>query len=179
MGKLDVDYGPFSELIKTDKVFVVPNYQRSYSWKPRKQVAELWGDIARVYAAPDEDGDGELDSHFVGSVVTGSGKSRALSPTLVPIIDGQQRLITLSLILSAIRDVVIAKLAPAAADQVTDQYLIVKDGADHVTRVLPGPKDRHAFETIIFGLEIKEPKSPVSRAYQYVIEQLLKGPGEE
>ncbi len=179
MGKLDVDYGPLSELVKTDKVFAVPDYQRSYSWKPRKQVAALWGDIARVYSSPDEDGDGELDSHFIGSVVTGAGKVRALGPTQVPIIDGQQRLITLSLILCAIRDVVIAPTSPGAAGQVTREYLTVADGDESVTRVLPGSKDRDSYERIVRGLDVKEPKSQVARAYAYIVDEIRKGPGEE
>lgn len=71
--------------------FVIPIYQRTYSWTER-ECLQLWDDILRVGQ------DDEVDAHFVGSVVyieKGLYQVSAQSPLLV--IDGQQRLTTVSL----------------------------------------------------------------------------------
>ena len=75
------------------KQFILPIFQRRYSWE-KEQCNQLWDDVLRV--GENED----IPSHFLGSIVCiGDG-----SPTLPKflIIDGQQRLTTLSLLLSAL-----------------------------------------------------------------------------
>ena len=76
--------------------FVIPIYQRTYSWTER-ECLQLWDDILRAGQ------DDEVDAHFVGSVVyieKGLYQVSAQSPLLV--IDGQQRLTTVSLLLEAL-----------------------------------------------------------------------------
>ena len=75
------------------KQFILPIFQRRYSWE-REQCNQLWEDVVRV--GENED----IPSHFLGSIVSiGDG-----SPTLPKflIVDGQQRLTTISLLLSAL-----------------------------------------------------------------------------
>lgn len=73
----------------------IPLYQRNYSWE-REQCARLWGDIVNLHAS-------NRDGHFVGSIVRIDEDSTAGS-TIAMIIDGQQRLTTLTLLLIALRD---------------------------------------------------------------------------
>ena len=76
--------------------FVIPIYQRTYSWT-RKECLQLWDDILR--AGSNED----ISVHFIGSIVyieTGLSQVSQQSPLLV--IDGQQRLATVTLLLSAL-----------------------------------------------------------------------------
>jgi uncharacterized protein with ParB-like and HNH nuclease domain/predicted transport protein len=76
--------------------FVIPIYQRTYSWTER-ECLQLWDDILRAGR------DDEVNAHFVGSVVyieKGLYQISAQSPLLV--IDGQQRLTTVSLLLEAL-----------------------------------------------------------------------------
>jgi uncharacterized protein with ParB-like and HNH nuclease domain len=76
--------------------FIIPIFQRTYSWKI-KQCSLLWDDIVRV--ANEEQGFG----HFIGSIVFIQDRlyiSTRPQPFLV--IDGQQRLTTIMLLLSAI-----------------------------------------------------------------------------
>jgi|CXWL01.1.fsa_nt_gi uncharacterized protein with ParB-like and HNH nuclease domain len=87
----------FVKFLQGTQQFVIPIYQRTYSWT-EKQCESLWHDILRV--AQNE----KIPSHFVGSIVyiekthfQVSGVSELL------VIDGQQRLTTLSLLLLAIR----------------------------------------------------------------------------
>jgi uncharacterized protein with ParB-like and HNH nuclease domain len=76
--------------------FVIPIYQRTYSWTER-ECQQLWDDIMRA------GGNDEISAHFVGSVVyieKGLYQVSATTPLLV--IDGQQRLTTVSLLLEVL-----------------------------------------------------------------------------
>lgn len=75
--------------------YLIPLYQRTYSWE-KEQCARLWSDIVNLHNM-------RREGHFVGSVVRIDEDSAAGS-TLALIIDGQQRLTTLTLILVALRD---------------------------------------------------------------------------
>lgn len=81
-----------------NRQFVIPVFQRDYSWN-RDQLQQLWDDIIHA-GAPDTRG-----GHFTGSIVyieAEEGSSAAFQKWLV--IDGQQRLATLTLLLTALRD---------------------------------------------------------------------------
>ena len=76
----------------SDKRFIIPVYQRNYSWQ-KKQCEQLFNDLKQLMQK-------EQSPHFFGSVVSsladGGGKEDYL------IIDGQQRLTTISILLVAI-----------------------------------------------------------------------------
>ena len=71
--------------------FVVPDFQRNYAWEA-KQVNEFWNDLEFITKSKDE--------HFVGSVILLSEEG---NPDL-QVIDGQQRLTTIFMLISLIRD---------------------------------------------------------------------------
>lgn len=76
--------------------FVIPIYQRTYSWGPR-ECQQLWDDIVRTGR------NDHVSAHFVGSIVyveKGAYSVSSLSPLLV--IDGQQRLTTVTLLIEAL-----------------------------------------------------------------------------
>lgn len=82
--------------IKKSPQFVIPIYQRTYSWT-EKECRQLWDDILRTGA------DNNISSHFVGSIVyieKGLYQVSSQSPLLV--IDGQQRLTTVTLLIAAL-----------------------------------------------------------------------------
>jgi uncharacterized protein with ParB-like and HNH nuclease domain/predicted transport protein len=84
------------DFLKRTPQCVIPIYQRTYSWTER-ECRQLWQDIVRA-------GDNEaVSAHFIGSIVyieKGLYQVSSQSPLLV--IDGQQRLTTISLILEAL-----------------------------------------------------------------------------
>src|SRR5205085_7068841 len=84
------------EFLKKSPQFVIPIYQRTYSWT-EKECRQLWADIVRA---------GENDSvsaHFVGSIVyIEKGLSTLTRHEPMLVIDGQQRLATLTLIIAAL-----------------------------------------------------------------------------
>lgn len=75
--------------------FVIPVYQRPYSWD-EEQCEQLWDDILYVGSRPQE-------RHFTGSVVwvqDGTFSASGIQPMLL--IDGQQRITTLTLVIAAL-----------------------------------------------------------------------------
>lgn len=88
---------PFTKIINGTSQFVIPVFQRDYSWA-EAQCEQLWRDI--VHVAADESGRG----HFLGSVVYVSTGDSTAGFTRWLLIDGQQRLTTLTLLLIALRD---------------------------------------------------------------------------
>lgn len=83
-------------LLGNNKQFTIPIYQRTYSWAIA-QCKQLWEDIIRVAQKA------EVPGHFIGSIVyiaKGIYTVSAIQQLLV--IDGQQRLATISLLLSAL-----------------------------------------------------------------------------
>src|SRR5271166_5944945 len=88
------------EFLKKSLQFVIPIYQRTYSWTER-ECRQLWDDIIRAGR------NDAIPAHFVGSIVyveKGLYQVSSQSPLLV--IDGQQRLTTITLILAALAQAV-------------------------------------------------------------------------
>ena len=86
------------ELLKKSTQFVVPIYQRVYSWG-EEECRQLWEDVVRAGARTD------LASHFTGSIVyieKDQGTTTATEPDLI--IDGQQRITTVTLLLAALAE---------------------------------------------------------------------------
>jgi uncharacterized protein with ParB-like and HNH nuclease domain len=82
--------------IKKSPQFVIPIYQRTYSWT-EKECRELWDDILRTGA------NDEITAHFVGSIVyIEKGLYHVSSQSPLLIIDGQQRLTTVTLLITAL-----------------------------------------------------------------------------
>lgn len=81
------------KFLKNGSRFVVPIYQRTYSWQ-EAQCKRLWDDILRTGT------NRSTAVHFVGSIVYVEQDESNLAPLLV--IDGQQRLTTVTLLLEAL-----------------------------------------------------------------------------
>ncbi|PDW88269.1 DUF262 and DUF1524 domain-containing protein [Helicobacter pylori] len=75
--------------------FVIPIYQRLYSWK-KEQCEQLWDDIIKI------GGNDKMNGHFIGSILYVLDGNTPSSPLLI--IDGQQRLTTITLLLIALRN---------------------------------------------------------------------------
>lgn len=88
---------PLTQLLDGAKQFIVPIFQRDYSWGTR-HCLQLWNDILRV------GGDPHAKAHFLGSVVYISAEENQAAIPRWLLIDGQQRLTTLTLLLTALRD---------------------------------------------------------------------------
>ena len=86
-----------TNLLEGAKQFIVPIFQRDYSWGT-KHCQQLWKDVIRVGSDPNVKG------HFLGSVVYVAAEDNTATITRWLLIDGQQRMTTLTLLLIALRD---------------------------------------------------------------------------
>jgi uncharacterized protein with ParB-like and HNH nuclease domain/predicted transport protein len=88
---------PFTKIIDGAKQFIIPVFQRDYSWT-ETQCEQLWDDVTRI-------GSSESDKkHFLGSLVYVATERTTSAFGQWLLIDGQQRLTTLTLLLAALRD---------------------------------------------------------------------------
>ena len=85
---------PFVALVNGTKQFIIPAFQRDYSWTT-EQCQQMWDDILRAGSSDDD--------HFIGSFVYIAGNTAAVFSSWL-VVDGQQRLTTLTLLLIALRD---------------------------------------------------------------------------
>jgi len=88
----------FLDFIKNSPQFVIPIYQRTYSWTER-ECLQLWNDILRTGR------NDKISSHFVGSIMyikEGMYDDGVMSPSSLLVIDGQQRLTTMALLIAVL-----------------------------------------------------------------------------
>jgi hypothetical protein len=144
--------------------FVVPIYQRQYSWG-EKRLGPFWDDVA---AKAEEALQGKPKfSHYMGALILspgGDGFTIGTTPR-VQVVDGQQRLTTFQLFLAALREVGTRLGVTDLAEQIRD-YLFTRPmsgdtGADSRFKLIPTPDDRAVFHLIIDdGLDAVRTKHP-------------------
>lgn len=101
MSNIDEIFKPENKSIKqifgdTDAFYQMPIYQRPYSWD-KERVEQLWYDILEAFKNNSED-DNIDPNYFLGSVVV------VKKPTYFEVVDGQQRLTTLTILFCTLRD---------------------------------------------------------------------------
>ena len=129
--------------------FIIPIYQRKYSWE-RKHCEQLWNDIIR---AGEDEKHGE---HFIGSIVYVSDNSTHNSPLLV--IDGQQRLTTLTLLIVALSKAIDGNKEPFedfSRKKLENRYLVHPDETgEKKRRLVLSETDTDTLFAIIDGRDL-------------------------
>ena len=147
------------QLIEGTKQYLVPLFQRPYSWS-EKQWKMLWTDIL------DQSKHAQGRPHFFGSVVTTPAKSVPQGVGKYLLIDGQQRITTIQVVLAAIRDSADSRGDSRLRDRIDGQYLTNPyEEKDERLKVLPTQDDRNAFRAIIKREVI--PESRLRDCYQF------------
>ena len=148
--------------------YLIPLYQRTYSWE-KEQCFRLWSDIVNLHKS-------KREGHFVGSIVRIDEDSAAGS-TRAMIIDGQQRLTTLTLLLVALRDYAAAHPdCGVNANKITDTLLLnqYETGNDKYKLFLT-QSDREALIKKIEGAPIPDTlKSRILDNYGFFSDQIGK-----
>ncbi|WP_154416388.1 DUF262 and DUF1524 domain-containing protein [Helicobacter pylori] len=128
---------------------VIPFYQRVYSWE-KKQCKELWDDIIKI------GGDDKMDGHFIGSILyVLDGITHSNNALLI--IDGQQRLTTITLLLTALRDHLIDEVK---RKEIEDHYLINSDkDSDKKFRLILSESDKDTLLSLI-DKDRRKPSEP-------------------
>jgi len=141
-------------LLDGKKQFTIPIYQRTYSWQ-LKQCQQLFDDIVRVGSSTSE------TSHFIGSIVYFKpGNSPITSVPELLVIDGQQRLTTVSLLLLALirylKEHKEITLEDETWEEVQETYLINKHRKDDSKyKLLLTRKDKSTFIKLIEEIDLE------------------------
>ncbi len=173
---------PVSQLfdIEVPVVYKIPRYQREYTWsKPHWE--NLFDDILE-----------NNPGYFLGSIICISHSTDALSPTKLEVVDGQQRLTTLSLLFASVYDTLRSHKTELDEDQFTalinlKRKLVLKKGVDQI-RLIPQIQNNNNadFRAVLSEIEIiSECDKPsyagnrkIFRAYRYFqnrINQITNG----
>ncbi|WP_024112206.1 DUF262 and DUF1524 domain-containing protein [Helicobacter pylori] len=129
--------------------FVIPIYQRLYSWE-KEQCKQLWDDIIKI------GGDDKMNGHFIGSILyVLDGIKHSKNPLFI--IDGQQRLTTITLLFIALRDHLNDEVK---RKEIENDYLINrnKDG-DKKFRLILSESDRDTLLSLI-DKDRRKPSEP-------------------
>ncbi len=130
---------------------VIPIYQRLYSWE-KEQCKQLWDDIIKI------GGDDKMDGHFIGSIVFVHDGIYSTGHNELLIIDGQQRLTTITLLLTALRDHWSDK-----RKEIEDHYLINSDkDGDKKFRLILSESDKDTLLSLI-DKDKRKPSEPSSK----------------
>src|SRR4051794_23315999 len=132
----------FLKFLKRSDQLEVPIYQRTYSWT-RSESLQLWSDVVRA-------SNGEIDGHFIGSIVyIDTGTFHVTGANAIEIIDGQQRLTTISLLLLALARALEGEGSAAAGRRLYRDYLLQEEdeepGAEARYKLLLTKNDRDTF----------------------------------
>ncbi|MFY1678816.1 GmrSD restriction endonuclease domain-containing protein [Streptomyces sp. WMMC905] len=163
----------FSKLVHGEVQFQVPLYQRTYTWQ-RDELRQLWDDVQEL--VEDRSEGAAPAAHFLGSVVLAPERVAAGGMQRWLVVDGQQRLTTLMLAFTALRDRHRALGRDQKADRIHDLILVnrYQEGKDHY-RLLPTQADRDAFVACVESLPTAGGPGNVGGAYRFFHAALTVG----
>ena len=146
---------------------IIPVYQRNYDWK-KANCEQLYNDLVEVVRQGKQ-------THFFGSIV-----SNALGRDEIELIDGQQRITTVSLILIAIVNAIkngdVVPNDPVLGERILGEYIIDKyHKTERKVRLKPFRDDCEAFDNLIYKSEEDYiANSKVTINYRYFYDRIVK-----
>jgi uncharacterized protein with ParB-like and HNH nuclease domain len=157
-----------------DKHFVIPVYQRNYDWS-KEHCKRLFDDIEEIHIK-------SFKSHFLGTIVSIYDEQSEKREYLI--IDGQQRITTLSLLLLALYNLLENEEIKGNLnkEEIRDEYLVNKySKGEKRIRLKPVKDDNSAFINLFKGSEEYIPDSNVTNNFIYFKERIkeLKFPVED
>jgi len=168
---------PFTKIINGTTQFMIPVFQRDYSWT-EENCAQLWKDVVRIARDPTDRG------HFLGSFVYVSTGDSSAGFTRWLLVDGQQRLTTLTLLLVALRDHIQETDWRGTEDGPTakrlDAYFLrnTQEGGERVHKLVLRRRDQETLEALVDGADRHDSASErVRENYEFFRERLRTEPG--
>ena len=161
---------PFISFMQKTTQFSIPIYQRTYSWT-NDQCIQLWDDVINA---------GKNDSvkgHFIGSIVyISEGLYEVSSVPEVIVIDGQQRLTTLSLFLSALGKILDEQGTESeiSSKKIKNYYLFNREEEDEKRyKLILTQRDKNTFIDLIEGRDPPTDYSPqIVENYNFFLEKI-------
>jgi hypothetical protein len=147
-----------------DGNFAVPKYQRSYAWE-KNNILDLFHDVQHAIQNREKE-------YFLGSIVVATTEGDRPE-----VVDGQQRLATVTILLAAIRDFFALRGDGERAETITSTYLMTRDlrSREIVSKLRLNDRDHDFFMKRILAADPKERKRAApSRASHRKIECAAK-----
>ena len=163
-------------LLQKSSQFVIPIYQRTYSWDA-KQCRQLWDDVLRAGASDD------IAVHFIGSIVyIEQGLSQVTHQAPLLVIDGQQRLTTVSLLVEALaRELGDSEPVDGFSNAKLRHYYLTNplEREDRYFKLLLSQTDNATLKAIIRNTEApKDPSLRVAQNFRLFTEWLKDHKGD-
>ena len=167
---MDIDKGSIYQLLNGQYQYIIPVYQRKYSWLAEVQCARLWKDIVNMVKQ-------HKQHHFVGSIVSVAEKYSLMGVQKRLIIDGQQRMTTLSILMIALRDYLVEQ---GAGEEVEENInMVLKNPSrkgDDAYKMLLTDTDRDIMIKLVDKLPIGEDEdSKIYANYLYFKQKVAEG----
>ena len=140
---IDATENTVQQSFSDKSTFSVPDYQRPYSWK-KEQWNDFWTDLNSIP---------ENGTHFLGSIVLIKNETPINKLNELEVVDGQQRLTTISILLCAMRTQYKQNGDPnGITDLIEDEYLYERDENNNKTPKISLSKyDGEDYESIVKG----------------------------
>ncbi|PLR79962.1 hypothetical protein CVD25_22890 [Bacillus canaveralius] len=149
--------------------FVIPVYQRTYKWT-HIHCGQLFSDILKASGSTSK-------NHFIGSIVHISDQNIPVTKVKpLTIIDGQQRLTTISLLLLAIKNYLDEHPNPNITSNEINQYLVNSDKKDdEYIKLQLTKQDREVYFSLINKTEIDVEYHNILNNYMYFYNSIKSG----
>ena len=151
------------------KRFVIPVYQRNYDWR-QENCKQLFDDLVKTIKS-------NRDTHFFGSIVSVYSPSGATMEFLI--VDGQQRLTTISILLLAVYNLLkenaISSNDSMLAQRIYEEYLVDRfQPTEKRMKLKPVQHDREAFSRLFDSSKDFVSDSHLTSNYQYFTSRILQ-----
>lgn len=161
---------PLLQFMDGARQFVIPIFQRDYSWRTQ-HCTQLWNDVLRAGRDPN------AKAHFMGSVVYIGAEDNSADVPRWLVIDGQQRLTTVTLLFVALRDhlkTLPESEVPPTAEMLEDRFLINRHARGDRRAKLALRRGDHETLTALVGT-LPDPAAasvPIKENYRFFRDQL-------
>jgi uncharacterized protein with ParB-like and HNH nuclease domain len=153
------------DIIEGTKQYVIPLFQRTYSWTS-KEWEVLWKDLIELCETENP------RSHFIGSIVNMPTVSVPEGVAKFLLIDGQQRLTTIFILLTLLRNKARASQNQEFAEEINNTLLVNPYKKDNdFFKLMPTQIDRDTYKDFING-KPNEKDNPLTRAYTFFDKKL-------
>ncbi|WP_130501981.1 DUF262 domain-containing protein, partial [Natrinema hispanicum] len=150
-------------ILKKSYRFTVPDYQRLYSWK-EAQWTEFWNDLNNI---------SDEDTHFLGSIVVIQYRKSIDELDEMEVVDGQQRLTTISLLLRAMQQYY-EDIGEPIAEQIRETYLHEADfDINEYPKLELSRFDNDRYQEILDGDPMNVPEEEqLRKAYDFFADKI-------
>jgi len=178
--QLEVGKPTVRDLFEADRRYVVPLYQRPYVWTETRQWEPLWDDVTRlIESSASSNG---YPEHFMGAIVLQHVPKPVDAIPEFTIIDGQQRLTTLQILLSAAAKAAASESLAEEAELLREVVENRHAEGDEIFKVWPTNQNRVAFRAAIGDTDIPaspNKKNTIQEAHAFFESRILEWLGKQ